>query len=119
MSANSGSPKTRSRPNFDRVARLYRWAEYLLLGPLLARTRKHFLPQLTSATHALVLGDGDGRFLAHLLHHAPKLTPSPSTPAPPCSTSSAVVVPSPPTALRPCKPPRQTSLLASTSTKPT
>jgi SAM-dependent methyltransferase len=54
-------------PNFDRIARIYRYAEYLTLGPLLQRTRTHFLPQLTLCRRALVLGDGDGRFLAHLL----------------------------------------------------
>lgn len=53
--------------NFDRVARIYRWAEYLALGPLLQRARVHFLPQLPPLRHALALGDGDGRFLALLL----------------------------------------------------
>jgi len=56
-----------AQPNFDRVARVYRWAEYLSLGPLLERTREHFLPQLNDRQRALVLGDGDGRFLARLL----------------------------------------------------
>jgi len=60
-------------PNFDRVARIYRWAEYLSLGPLLTRTRNHFLPQLTACRRALVLGDGDGRFLARLLQQNPNL----------------------------------------------
>jgi ubiquinone/menaquinone biosynthesis C-methylase UbiE len=60
-------------PNFDRVARLYRWAEYLALGPLLQRTRTHFLPQLKDRRHAYVLGDGDGRFLAALLAQNPNL----------------------------------------------
>jgi len=59
--------------NFDRVARLYRWAEYLTLGPLLQCTRTHFLPQLTHARRALVLGDGDGRFLSKLLTQNPNL----------------------------------------------
>ena len=59
--------------NFDRVARLYRWAEYLALGPLLERTREHFLPQLAGRRQALVLGDGDGRFLARLLRQQPGL----------------------------------------------
>ena len=54
-------------PNFDRVARVYRWAEYLTLGPLLQRTRTHFLPQVAHCRCALVLGDGDGRFLIRLL----------------------------------------------------
>jgi ubiquinone/menaquinone biosynthesis C-methylase UbiE len=56
-----------AQPNFDRVARVYRWAEYLSLGPLLERTREHFLPQLVDRRRALVLGDGDGRFVARLL----------------------------------------------------
>jgi SAM-dependent methyltransferase len=60
-------------PNFDHVARLYRWAEYLALGPLLVRTRNYFLPQLTHCRRALVLGDGDGRFLARLLQQNPSM----------------------------------------------
>jgi SAM-dependent methyltransferase len=60
-------------PNFDRVARLYRPLEYLTLGRALERCRFHFLPDLASRTHALVLGDGDGRFLAQLLHQNPLL----------------------------------------------
>jgi SAM-dependent methyltransferase len=64
---------TSPQPNFDRVARIYRWAEYLALGPLLQRTRTHFLPLLPVRTGALVLGDGDGRFLAQLLAHQPNL----------------------------------------------
>ena len=59
--------------NFDPVARLYRYAEYLTLGPLLQRTRTHFLPQLTHVRRALLLGDGDGRFLAKLLQQNPTL----------------------------------------------
>lgn len=64
---------TTPQPNFDRVARLYRWAEYLTLGPLLQRTRTHFLPQLPQRHNALILGDGDGRFLAQLLARQPTL----------------------------------------------
>ena len=60
-------------PNFNRVARIYRWAEYLTLGPLLTRTRTHFLPDLLDRRQALVLGDGDGRFLAQLLQRNPQL----------------------------------------------
>jgi len=61
------------QPDFDRIARIYRWAEYLALGPLLQQTRTHFLPHLTTRRRALVLGDGDGRFLAQLLHQNPAL----------------------------------------------
>jgi ubiquinone/menaquinone biosynthesis C-methylase UbiE len=69
----SQQPTTPPQPNFDRVARLYRWAEYLTLGPLLVRARNRFLPQLPACKRALVLGDGDGRFVANLLQHQPNL----------------------------------------------
>jgi len=54
-------------PDFDRVARIYRWAEYASLGRLLERARTHFLPALLECRQAMVLGDGDGRFLARLM----------------------------------------------------
>lgn len=53
-------------PNFDNIARPYRVLEYLTLGRMLERTRLHFLPRILTARRALVLGDGDGRFLAQL-----------------------------------------------------
>jgi SAM-dependent methyltransferase len=53
--------------NFNRIARPYRYLEYLALGPILQRTRTHFLPHLLDRKHALIFGDGDGRFLARLL----------------------------------------------------
>ncbi|HEX3986622.1 MAG TPA: class I SAM-dependent methyltransferase [Acidobacteriaceae bacterium] len=60
-------------PRFDRVARSYRFLEYLSFGPMLERCRFHHLPVLASAnvTRALVLGDGDGRFLARFLGACP------------------------------------------------
>ena len=60
-------------PNFNRLARAYRWMEYLSFGPLLQRCRCHFLPRLAAAElrTALVLGDGDGRFTARLLAASP------------------------------------------------
>ena len=60
-------------PHFDGIARLYRWAEYLALGPLLKLTREEFLPALRERRQALLLGDGDGRFTAALLRTAPAL----------------------------------------------
>jgi SAM-dependent methyltransferase len=59
--------------NFDPIARPYRWLEYLTFGPALQRCRTHFLLQLTPCRSALVLGDGDGRFLATLLAANPAL----------------------------------------------
>jgi ubiquinone/menaquinone biosynthesis C-methylase UbiE len=60
--------------NFDRVARPYRWLEYMSFGPWLGRCRGAQLAHLTGARHALVLGDGDGRFLLRLLAANPTLT---------------------------------------------
>lgn len=54
-------------PNFDPLARIYRWMEYFSFGPMLERCRFHFLPQCSRARRALVLGDGDGRFTVQLL----------------------------------------------------
>ena len=52
---------------FDRIARPYRTLEHLTLGRTLEGTRLSLLPSLLSARNVLVLGDGDGRFLAELL----------------------------------------------------
>jgi SAM-dependent methyltransferase len=60
--------------NFDCVARPYRWLEYLSFGPWLVRCRNGQLAHLTGSRRALVLGDGDGRFLARLLQDNPTLT---------------------------------------------
>ena len=59
--------------NFDPVARLYRWLEYLSFGPYLTQCRNAQLAHLTAARRALLLGDGDGRFLEHLLAVNPEL----------------------------------------------
>lgn len=66
--------RTTPQPNFDRIARPYRWLEYLTLGRALERCRLHFLPRLADRNSALVLGDGDGRFLAALLAQNSALT---------------------------------------------
>jgi SAM-dependent methyltransferase len=60
-------------PNFDLIARPYRWLEYLTFGPLLERCRFYRLPELTTARRALVIGDGDGRFTARLLNINPEI----------------------------------------------
>ncbi len=60
--------------NFDKLARVYRWLEYLSFGPLLMRCRMQFLPRMLLARHALILGDGDGRFTAALLRVNPNLS---------------------------------------------
>jgi SAM-dependent methyltransferase len=60
-------------PNYDILARPYQWLEYLTLGHTLERTRLHYLPAVLHQQHALVLGDGDGRFLSYLLAQNPTL----------------------------------------------
>jgi len=67
------APLSRAAPNFDLVARPYRWMEALTFGRALARCRNHFLPQLAGRRRALLLGDGDGRFTAALLAANPYL----------------------------------------------
>jgi SAM-dependent methyltransferase len=53
--------------NFNRIARAYRWLEYASFGHALERCRFSMVARLHFAQHALVLGDGDGRFLQRLL----------------------------------------------------
>jgi ubiquinone/menaquinone biosynthesis C-methylase UbiE len=64
-------------PSFDRVARLYRIMEYLSFGPMLERCRFQYISAIARSRPApqtaLILGDGDGRFLARLLAAAPNL----------------------------------------------
>ena len=60
-------------PDFDRIARIYKWMEWLSFGPLLGRCRRAFLPRMTSRRRALIIGDGDGRFTASLLRSNPNI----------------------------------------------
>jgi ubiquinone/menaquinone biosynthesis C-methylase UbiE len=54
-------------PDFNHIARVYRWMEWLTFGPFLQRCRCAFLSRFGQSRNALVLGDGDGRFTARLL----------------------------------------------------
>jgi hypothetical protein len=60
--------------NFDRLAHPYRWMEYASFGPCLERCRRAQIAYLSGVRRALVLGDGDGRFLKRLLAANPHLT---------------------------------------------
>ena len=53
--------------NCDWIAPHYWWIEKLGMGRTLERRRGWFLPRLKNARRALVLGDGDGRFLRELV----------------------------------------------------
>jgi SAM-dependent methyltransferase len=60
-------------PQFDRLARAYRWMEWASFGPFLGLCRSIFLPRLSHCCDALVLGDGDGRFTARLMRENPHI----------------------------------------------
>ena len=60
--------------NFNRIARSYRWLEYFTFGWFLQQTRVCFLARLHDRRHALLFGDGDGRFLVRLLSQNRLLT---------------------------------------------
>jgi SAM-dependent methyltransferase len=61
-------------PDFDRLAHVYRWMEWLSFGPFLSRCRCAFLQSLENCRSALILGDGDGRFTARLLDENPHIS---------------------------------------------
>lgn len=60
-------------PNFDRLARAYRWMELASFGPWLQRCRCTFLGSLADFRRAVIIGDGDGRFTARLLRENPAI----------------------------------------------
>lgn len=53
--------------NADGIAGIYRWLEYAAFGLTLERARFDFLSHAAGARRVLILGEGDGRFLARLL----------------------------------------------------
>lgn len=60
--------------NADPLAPIYRWIEYAAFGRLLETCRFVFLPKLHQARRVLILGEGDGRFLARFLQSNPTAT---------------------------------------------
>ena len=59
--------------SFDAVAPWYRALETIAFGNALQRCRVHWLGQIRSPRHALIVGEGDGRFLCELLRAHPKV----------------------------------------------
>jgi hypothetical protein len=62
---------TSAPPDFNALARVYRWMEWLTFGPFLQRCRCSLLSSLGQRRQALILGDGDGRFTARLIQANP------------------------------------------------
>lgn len=58
--------------NCDHIAGWYRYLEYASFGSALHRRRCHFLPQLSGHGKVLMLGEGDGRFLAEFARLHPE-----------------------------------------------
>ncbi|MGI8431706.1 MAG: class I SAM-dependent methyltransferase [Chthoniobacterales bacterium] len=59
--------------SFDRVAPFYRRLETLVFGRQLQEARVAFLRELKTPRRALVVGEGNGRFLAELRRAQPEL----------------------------------------------
>lgn len=59
--------------NCDAIAPWYRWLEWAGFGRALRLRRLAFLDDMAAPSNALVLGDGDGRFLGALLARAPQM----------------------------------------------
>jgi ubiquinone/menaquinone biosynthesis C-methylase UbiE len=62
---------TSAPADFNQLARIYRWMEWLTFGPFLQRCRCSFLSSLGQRRLGLILGDGDGRFIARLIQADP------------------------------------------------
>jgi SAM-dependent methyltransferase len=73
MSLSATAIRPSTAPDFDRLALVYRWMEWLTFGPFLSRCRCAFLDRLSKRREALILGDGDGRFTARLLAANPAI----------------------------------------------
>lgn len=56
--------------SFDILAPHYRWLEFILAGDKLQRCRTAYIDRLSEARNILILGEGNGRFLAELCKRA-------------------------------------------------
>ena len=59
--------------NFDRLAAYYPWIETFFAGRLMQRCRTRFLSRAQNCRHALLVGEGTGKFLAELLRGHPHI----------------------------------------------
>lgn len=70
--ADSAHHFERSRRGYDRLAPVYEGLEALSFGNALMKARTALLPSLPPLETALVLGEGDGRFVCALLKSQPR-----------------------------------------------
>ncbi|HEY5043883.1 MAG TPA: class I SAM-dependent methyltransferase [Verrucomicrobiae bacterium] len=59
--------------NFDRLAAHYHWMEVIFAGGLMHRCRTAHLARTKDCRHALLVGEGTGKFLAELLRANPEI----------------------------------------------
>lgn len=59
--------------SFDRIAPHYRWIERCFAGHTLQSCRTAFLDDIGASARVLIIGEGDGRFLAELLRRHPQV----------------------------------------------
>ncbi|MGH7916200.1 MAG: class I SAM-dependent methyltransferase [Candidatus Binataceae bacterium] len=57
--------------NCDRIAPWYRWLEYLAFANFPQRCRRQYLNDVRNVHRALLIGEGDGRFLRRLYQSSP------------------------------------------------
>jgi ubiquinone/menaquinone biosynthesis C-methylase UbiE len=58
--------------SFDTLAPHYRWMERVLAGQKLQRCRTEFLPIIPTPQHALLVGEGNGRFFGAFVQRFPQ-----------------------------------------------
>jgi len=59
--------------NFDSIAPYYRWIETTVFGNALQRARIYWIDKIPRPGRALIVGEGNGRFLCELLRVHPKI----------------------------------------------
>ncbi|MGB7328501.1 MAG: class I SAM-dependent methyltransferase [Rubripirellula sp.] len=75
--------KVPSDGGYDRIARPYRWLEWIAFGRSLQNSRTCLLSELPQVKQILVMGDGDGRLLEQICRSQPaaKITSVDQSPA--------------------------------------
>jgi ubiquinone/menaquinone biosynthesis C-methylase UbiE len=59
--------------SFDSIAPYYRWIETIVFGNALQRARIYWIDAIPHPKRALIVGEGNGRFLCELLRVHPKI----------------------------------------------